>query len=151
MSKVIASSKSMKFHPNKFDEYFNRRTVSAADGTPPVRREYSKVSVIIYPDMCLKDAFTEPFKLGLVELSSNAEKEVLAKLQGDNMQSMFMALGFAAMRTFNGRMLTPDEAEMVWGDIRFVGRFAIMEAFLNHCTGFDEEQLKKLRSTVTLE
>jgi hypothetical protein len=163
---TVTSSDELQFDPGAFQRVFQKFLAPAGDGTPPPKMRMRTVSVKIWPEVCLPETFTEPFKVNMRELTSQIEIDVMTSIRGTRILSdgdddrqddsvafgsaMGMMMAKASIYGVNGRNLTPDEINWLWDAIGQGGRTIIVQVFTEHCSGVSGDLIARSLASVEI-
>lgn len=148
----LASSSEMDFNPRAFDQFFERFSASVSSGKDPEVMRKTRATFVIPEELQRPDTFNGPIKIGLEELNSADEEQVLLKLPPQvNEQSMSVALAKRAIVDLNGRRLQSHEVDMVWDALKMGGRIAAGSIYILHCSGMNEAHLGNSLDSVELD
>jgi hypothetical protein len=151
-SEVIVTSDQILFDPKEFDRFLEKRMVKASEGKEPQKTTPRSVGVLIPIEMCRPHSFSKDIRINVTELSPRTEEEIMRKTNSPGMDGVFLiALAKRAIWGMNGRRLEFHEVDMVWEEIGMSGRMAVLNAYLEHCTGIEEVSLKKSFTNVAIE
>ena len=136
------------FTPGAFDDFLNRVSTVVSDGGAPKTIRRRMATVTIDHRLCEPGLFEEPFQLTVEGLSS--DDELAALNSSSDGQSIAFNMTLKSIREFNGRKLKKHEVQVLWEALGLAGRIAVLNAFMRHCTGADEDLLGKSLSAVVV-
>ncbi len=122
-----------------FDAFIERRTAKASDGGPPPALKRRQATVTIQHDICEPGAFDAPFELTLEGLSPKDELEAMGAAGDKGGAGMAFLMAKRSVKAFAGRPLRNWEVDLLWESLGFAGRAAVSSAFMEHCTGVQNE------------
>jgi len=126
---------SSSFEPAAFDSFLDRVSSKASDGGRPKSIRRRTATVTIDHRLCEPGMFDEPFNLTVVGLNSADELKAMSSATDGQASAFVMAK--SSIREFNGRRLKSEDVRVLWEALGTAGRIAVVNAFMNHCTGAD--------------